>query len=447
VSSTLVNLFSLVYMFLYLPGTIFSAWVFDRFGLRTGLLVGAFGNLLCGAIRLAAMWMLPGNSLGAWGLSLFGQCVGGMVQPFFTNAPSKISGVWFPHNERDITTAIAAMSNPLGNAVGMFIPTLIVSTADISQFTILLGGQAGVCLAVAATAVLVISDGPPTPPSLSSESRSTMRAKSLRRVTSGKGGMWDLPDASHVAVNSAPLHAGVGDEDEEGGPEGDTEGGLTSLQRLVVESRALLSDRQFLFLLLAFSVGLGVFNAVVTLIAQIVQPCGYGSDEAGIFGGVLVLSGLVGAGIVGVVIEATKAYTMALRVGFVVCSVCVIALLGLLQENMFGPLVAMFAVSGLTMLPILPITLEAATEHSYPIPEESAASVLLLGGQLFGIVYVFALPALIPQECSTVLTPSAGLIAGSLLLATLSILPFRAELRRQRAEKSHSAPLIPAASA
>jgi hypothetical protein len=39
----------------------------------------------------------------------------------------------------------------------------------------------------------------------------------------------------------------------------------------------LLRDREFLKLLFGFGLGLGIFNAVTTVIEQLVKPCGYSS--------------------------------------------------------------------------------------------------------------------------------------------------------------------------
>jgi FLVCR family MFS transporter 7 len=61
----------------------------------------------------------------------------------------------------------------------------------------------------------------------------------------------------------------------------------------------LLRNKHYLILLLAFSVGLGMFNALITLLYQLVEPRGYSNDQAGYFGAVLISAGLVGAAFTG----------------------------------------------------------------------------------------------------------------------------------------------------
>jgi hypothetical protein len=73
-----------------------------------------------------------------------------------------------------------------------------------------------------------------------------------------------------------------------------------------------------------FSVGIGIgmFNAISTLIEQMVEPSGYTEDDAGIFGALLIGGGLIGAGIVGPIMDMTHAYRRLLKLGisFVVLS-------------------------------------------------------------------------------------------------------------------------------
>lgn len=100
------------------------------------------------------------------------------------------------------------------------------------------------------------------------------------------------------------------------------------MQKLWLEGRGLLRDRNFLILLFGFSVGLGVFNALLTLIAQLVQPCGYDSSDAGLFGGVLIGAGLLGAAIAGPVrrgarVSACACVCLRVLVCAGVCLCCV----------------------------------------------------------------------------------------------------------------------------
>jgi hypothetical protein len=51
-------------------------------------------------------------------------------QPFLTNAPAKVSALWFSEKGRVIATTIATVANPLGVAVGFLIPAIFVDDED-----------------------------------------------------------------------------------------------------------------------------------------------------------------------------------------------------------------------------------------------------------------------------------------------------------------------------
>ncbi len=53
----------------------------------------------------------------------------------------------------------------------------------------------------------------------------------------------------------------------------------------------LLNDKEFYWLVLGFGVGLGIFNSMTTLIENWTGARGYTSDDAGMFGGVLIGGG------------------------------------------------------------------------------------------------------------------------------------------------------------
>jgi hypothetical protein len=83
---------------------------------------------------------------------------------------------------------------------------------------------------------------------------------------------------------------------------------------------------------------------------------------------------------------------------------------------------------------MLPIALENAAEYTYPMPEETAAALLLMMGQYGGVAFTFAIESSLPGTCDTVLTASSILIASSLVVAGLVLVWFRENNKRQKAE-------------
>jgi MFS family permease len=112
-----VNMLSLVFMILYLPGSVLSVFLMERYGMRATLIVGAVLNTLCALVRWLGAAYITDPAV-SFGVVMLGQIIGGIAQPIFSNLPSRISGDWFAVTERDLSTTACAMSNPLGNAVG-----------------------------------------------------------------------------------------------------------------------------------------------------------------------------------------------------------------------------------------------------------------------------------------------------------------------------------------
>ena len=88
-------------------------------GLRSGMVLATFMGMLCGWVRYLSVTIEDQRT--AYAVLLLGQCIGALAQPMFTNAPAKIAGSWFPPKEREIATTVAAILNPVGNAIGIWL--------------------------------------------------------------------------------------------------------------------------------------------------------------------------------------------------------------------------------------------------------------------------------------------------------------------------------------
>ena len=200
----------------------------------------------------------------------------------------------------------------------------------------------------------------------------------------------------------------------------------------------LLRDRNFRILLGAFGVGLGLFNALLTLVEQLLKPAGYTSDDAGLFGAVLIGVGTVGAGVAGAVLDATHAYRPVLKTGFVVAELATAFALLVMRPGQRTLLLIAGGAMGLAMMPLYPVTLECAVECTYPISEENSSGLLLLVGNLTGMLFTFILAALIDLEphYTTVFTPAALFFFCVMTCCTLTVLRYNGSYKRLDAEKN-----------
>ena len=175
------------------------------------------------------------------------------------------------------------------------------------------------------------------------------------------------------------------------------------------------------------------------LINQLVAPQGYSNDDAGTFGMVLIICGLIGAGIIGFVLERTRAYRTVLKIGFVVNFGAIIIFCGMLRANNFGGLLFSFCLLGFCILPMLPTVLENCAECTYPMLEDLPVGILFIGGNVLSILLTFVLQALISKDKWTAhppLFPANALLIGVFLLATLILLLYNGQYKRLHCELS-----------
>ena len=435
VNLTAINCLGLAFLALYLPGSILAASVANGCGLRAAITAGSVLTCVGAAIRFGGVAIV---SLGkapprtGFAVVLIGQSLAALGQPFFTNTPARLAGEWFGLKTRDIATAIGALFNPLGNAVGQILPSVLVScgatscvTSEVRGMMALMGIQLGIACVASLWTVLFLRSEPQIPPSASAAEHRKMRR-----------------EAATLGVGRSTV-----------------EQARAAVARIGTDLRALLRNVEFLKLLFGFGIGLALFNALVTVLEQLVQPVFCNPDggweggrkdraqlAAGIYGATLIVAGLVGACIVGPLLDVTHAYKTALKTCLVGGCAALILLVFLLQPGLEIEIGVAFALMGFFMLPSLPAALEAAVEVTYPIVEESSTALLLLFGNTLGISITFGMQALIklrpcwhtaPEPLGLrQLTPVSYLMFGVMAIALIIVLLFYPKYKRLEAERA-----------
>ena len=182
--------------------------------------------------------------------------------------------------------------------------------------------------------------------------------------------------------------------------------------------RSVFRNRGFLLLLVLFFVGLGLFNAVTTWIEDIVRPRGFSIDQAGLIGGLMVMGGIVGAAVIPPLSDRAKR-----RVPFILLALggAIPGIVGITFATSYGLLLASAFVLGLFLLSSGPIGFQYAAEITHPAPEGTSTGLLLLAGQVSGILFILGMDALKSPATGSMtvsLLILTGLMALALLLAT-----------------------------
>jgi cyanate permease len=182
--------------------------------------------------------------------------------------------------------------------------------------------------------------------------------------------------------------------------------------------RDTLRKGAFVRLMVVFFVGLGVFNAVTTWIENIVGPRGFTPEQAGITGGVMIVGGLVGALVLPSLSDRSRR-----RVPFIVASLggAFAGLIGLTYAGGYGLLLASSFLLGASLLSAGPIGFQYGAEIAYPAPEGTSNGLLLLMGQVSGIIFILGMDSFKSPTTGSMTSPLvvlAGLIVVSFVLAT-----------------------------
>ncbi len=181
--------------------------------------------------------------------------------------------------------------------------------------------------------------------------------------------------------------------------------------------RELFRRRDFLLLLFLFFIGLGVFNAVTTWIEDIVRPRGFSIEQAGAAGGLLVFGGVIGAIVIPPLSDRARR-----RIPFIILSLAgaIPGLIGITFAASYWLLLASAFVLGMFLLSSGPLGFQYAAELTHPVPEGTSNGLLLLAGQVSGIIFIVGMDALKSPESGSMTVPLSiltGLMVLCLILA------------------------------
>jgi cyanate permease len=311
-----------------------------------------------GAVLTGVFGLLRGFAGDNYSALLAAQIGIAVAQPFLLNAITTVAARWFPLGERATASGLGTLSMYAGQVTALALTPFLVLDTSIPTMLMVYG-----VLAVAGSLVflLLAKERPPTPASAD----------------------------------------GTGE------------------RALVFDGLKLaLRQRDFQLTLLIFFIGLGVFNGVVTWIEDIVRPRGFSITQAGLVGALLV-----GGGVLGALILPALSDRYRRRVPFIVLALAssTVGLAGITFAGQYGWLLVGAAVMGFFLLAAGPIGFQYGAEVAYPAPEGTTNGLLLMIGQVSGILFILAMDAFkVPASGS--MTPALvvliGLMAVGALLST-----------------------------
>jgi MFS family permease len=490
-STTRVNMLAIIFLISYPLGTLIEVKCMQLWKLRGTILVGGCFSFLGSLFRVLAAYIQSeegNNTSTVYFVMLFGQFLAALAQPLFMNCPASISASWFPPEERDISTALGSLSSPLGNAIGSVLPILFVYPSNTLQENIigmrsLMLVEMGVCFLPLLLCFLYFEGSPPSAPSYSAflkNDKAVLQKDSVRTKSQINPSSSNNHHHHHQSGSPPSESSGQGldlcngnvndnnrssyDENNNNDDDDDYEleenkahdlVELTSNHSVnrwgstVDQLKYLYENKNYCLLYLCFTIGLGLFTAIMTLINQIVQPYGYSNDDAGTFAAVLLACGLLGAAVSSKLLEQTKAYETVLKAGFILCSISIVFLVSTFKPDNLTIVTLAFATTGFALLPMLPATIENTAECTYPdVTEDLSVGLLFMGGNIVGVVMCTVLQSLLESEAKyyskdTNVSPlwrgSNIFMMLSLLVATSLLMLYKGDYRRMQADQGAAA--------
>ena len=311
-----------------------------------------------GAVLTGVFALMRGFLATNYTMVLIAQIGIAVGQPFILNAITKVAARWFPIRERATASGLASLAMYLGQVMALVLTPFLVLGAGISGALLVYGL---VSVACAAAFLLFARERPPT--------------------------------------SASP----AGEE----------------VRSLVFDGlKSALRQRDFLLVLAIFFIGLGVFNGVTTWIEDILRPKGFSITQAGLAGGLMIASGIAGA-----LVLPSLSDRYRKRVPFIVLALAlsVAGLAGITFASTYWLVLAGAATMGFALLSAGPIGFQYGAEVTYPAPEGTTNGLLLLAGQISGIIFILGMDQFKVAGTGS-MTPSLvvliGLLAFGALLAT-----------------------------
>lgn len=382
VGSSAVNWTSMIYMIVYIPLIFPAAWLLERKGLRSVVLLGSAGTALGAWIKCGSV------SPDRFYVTMIGQTVCAISQIFILGIPPRLAAVWFGQKEVSTACSIGVFGNQLGVALGFLLPPVMVPNSQDNDvvskgLNIMFFSVAGVTTVLFLLIVLFFKGEPPCPPS----------------------------PAAAISANETD-------------------------EKYVRSIYRLMKSPSYLLLLISYGINVGVYYAISTLLNQVFLQYFPGEElNAGRIGLTIVVAGMAGSVVGGVLLDKTHKFKE------ITLLVYIFSLLGMVAYTfnfMSGLIWVVYVIAGILgffMTGYLPVGFEFAAEITYPESEGTSSGLLNASAQLFGIIFTLGGSWILTDvtDIASNLTLSGALLVGTVMTAFV-----KPELKRQAAQNAQS---------
>lgn len=155
--------------------------------------------------------------------------------------------------------------------------------------------------------------------------------------------------------------------------------------------KVLLPCLEFWLLIIPFTVYVGLFNSVSSLLNQIMAPYGYTEEESGIGGAILIVVGLVTAAATSPIIDRTKAFLTTVRICVPLVGLCLLVFTWMPETKSSGGVAGPYiilAIFGAAAFSLVPVAIEFMVEVTHPVSPEVTSTLAWSAGQLLAGIFI-----------------------------------------------------------
>jgi MFS family permease len=304
-----------------------------------------------GAALMGVFGLMRGFAGGSYTTIFIAQFGLAVAMPFIMNAVTAVSSRWFPLQERATAAGISVLAQFAGIIIAMALtPTLFLSMG--MEKMLLAYGI--VSAAGAALLIVFMRERPPTPPD---------RTEGEERHTVFKG-------LGHI-----------------------------------------FKQRDMIVLIVMFFIALGIFNAVTTWIERLLAPRGFDIKQAGFAGAAMLMGCVVGAVAFAILSDLFRKRKIFLVIA---AALTLPGFVGLAFATSFWALMVSSFLFGFFFMAAAPVAYQYGAEITYPAPEATSQGILVLAGQVSGIIFVFGMDAF--RTAAGAMTPFMLVFMGMLVV-------------------------------
>jgi FLVCR family MFS transporter 7 len=147
-------------------------------------------------------------------------------------------------------------------------------------------------------------------------------------------------------------------------------------------------------IMIPFTLYVGLFNSISSLINQMLQPYSFTETDAGIAGALLIVVGLVTSAITSPIIDRTKSYLLAIKIQIPIMALCYLAFTWAPQSRTIAAPYVILSLMGAASFSLVPVALEYLIEITHPVSPEVTSTICWSGGQLLGGAFILISGAL-----------------------------------------------------